>query len=267
MIKVLVKIVRNKNDVIKFFNDIFKELKPKLYKKRELLLKPNFVLEDIRCITNPYLVIELARFLKNVGYNISIGDGGYFKETADRIREKYFGEEFKFYNFSKGEFIIKTLDKGIVLKNVPVNVKSLKFRDNFISIPKLKVHTLAKVSLSFKNNMGFLKKPASFMHKNFDEKIVDLFTLFKPKLIIIDGITGGEISEMICKEVKHNILIASNDAVAADTVASYIMGFDPKEIGYLRIAENRGFGIVDLNSYEIISDVKLEFIRKKYLVV
>lgn len=115
--------------------------------------------------------------------------------------------------------------------------------------------------------MGFLKKPANFMHKNFDEKIVDLYKLFKPNLIIIDGITGGELSEMICKEVKHDILIASNDALAIDTTATYLMNIDINRVNYLRIAEKQDLGVVDLKSYDIDCNVDLKSLIRKYRIL
>ncbi len=265
--KVMIKVVKSKEDIERFFDDIFKEIRPKINKKEEVLLKPNFVLEDLRCVTNPFIVKSFAKYLSERGYKVSIGDGGYFKDTADNIKEKYLGNDFRFYNFSKGEFINKTIENPLALESIPVNVKSLKFRDNFISFPKLKVHTLAKVSLSLKNNMGFLKKPANFMHKGFDEKIVDLLSIFKPKLIVIEGIRGAELTEMICKEVSHGIMIAADNVVAADVIASYLMGFNPNELKYLRLAERLGYGDIDMKSYDIIFEGNLESIRKRYRVI
>ena len=49
-------------------------------------------------------------------------------------------------------------------------------------------------------------------------------------------------------------VIAGTDPVAVDAVAASIMGFEPREIAYLRQAEIMGLGTADLAAITILGD-------------
>ena len=48
-----------------------------------------------------------------------------------------------------------------------------------------------------------------------------------------------------------NLVIAGKNATSVDAVGSYLMGFDPAGIGYLKIAAKRGLGAVDIEKITI----------------
>jgi hypothetical protein len=52
-----------------------------------------------------------------------------------------------------------------------------------------------------------------------------------------------------------NVILASDDQVAIDSVASKMMGFDPMAIGYIRIAHEQGLGIGDPAEIEVVGDI------------
>jgi uncharacterized protein (DUF362 family) len=52
--------------------------------------------------------------------------------------------------------------------------------------------------------------------------------------------------------VDWGIAIAGADAVAVDTVAAHLMGFDPRLIGYLYFCSKDGLGEGDINKINII---------------
>jgi hypothetical protein len=68
-----------------------------------------------------------------------------------------------------------------------------------------------------------------------------------------------------------NYILASADSVAIDSVAAKMMGFDPLNIPYLRMCQDRGLGIADPRKIEItgedIDKVNFEFQVKKSLVI
>ena len=53
-----------------------------------------------------------------------------------------------------------------------------------------------------------------------------------------------------------NVLLASADQVAIDAVAARLMGFDPMQIKFLRMAHDMGLGCADPREIEIAGDVE-----------
>jgi uncharacterized protein (DUF362 family) len=54
-------------------------------------------------------------------------------------------------------------------------------------------------------------------------------------------------------EIK-NVILASADQVAIDAVAAKLMGFDPLNIRYIRLAHERGLGVGDPREIELVGD-------------
>ncbi len=124
---------------------------------------------------------------------------------------------------------------------------SLGELDVFISAAKMKCHSTTGVTLSLKNLFGIA--PISLYRNSsnqnyrasfhgeyaFDRRVPRVITdlhLARPvHLAIIDGIAtaegGAGAWDTGYTQVKPGVLVASRDPVAADTVASAIMGFDP----------------------------------------
>ncbi|MBO8181589.1 MAG: DUF362 domain-containing protein [Archaeoglobus sp.] len=255
--------------------DLFENLKRRFSKNlleiddlpRKVIVKPNFLKWidlDSGCVTHPELIKAVASFLAGSNQEIFILEGGFTKNAADR----YFNE-FGLYrygnciNLNTGRFIEVQVD-GEKLRSVKASeiaVKLLK-ESFFISLPKLKVHHLTKVTISIKNNMGFLKKPAVSMHLSINPKLVDLLNVFNPHLIIVDGVVGGENSESNTRPVRHGVMLAGDNAVEVDAVGAYLMGFEPEDIGFLKIACERGLGEIRIDKIDVVGD--LEGLRKRY---
>jgi uncharacterized protein (DUF362 family) len=68
------------------------------------------------------------------------------------------------------------------------------------------------------------------------------------------------------RPVPMNIIIAGTDMVATDAVGSAVMGVDPETVRHIKLAEERGLGIADLNEITVIGEpvenVKKNFSRK-----
>ena len=105
------------------------------------------------------------------------------------------------------------------------------------------------------------------MHSQINEKIVDLASLFKDKvkINIIDGLVGAELNEISGSPVRMETIIAGQDMVAVDTVGTMIMGIEPKNVKYLKLAEERGLGISNLNRIEILG-AKIEDVRREFKI-
>ena len=85
--------------------------------------------------------------------------------------------------------------------------------------------------------------------------LVALAARVKPRVSLIDGFAAmeGE-GPRYGRRLALGTVIAGTDPVAVDAVAASIMGFEPREIAYLRQAEIMGLGTADLAAITILGD-------------
>lgn len=114
----------------------------------------------------------------------------------------------------------------------------------YISVPKLKTNLYTGVTLGFKNSMGIIpyNERQHAHHYDINRKLVEMMYLIKPDLTLIDGIVGGNgPCPAPVYPVNSNMLIAGSNPVETDRAAVRFMGFDPKSIPLLTIADELGF--------------------------
>ncbi len=130
--------------------------------------------------------------------------------------------------------------------------------DVFINVPITKHHGLSTVTLSMKNLMGIIGGARNRYHQDIDNTLADLASFAKPNLIVTDAVRvlmdhgpiGGNLSDV----KQRNVVMAGTDPVAMDAFATTLLNRDPKEIGHIKEAEQRGLGTMDyttLNPQEI----------------
>jgi len=87
---------------------------------------------------------------------------------------------------------------------------------------------------------------------DFSAKLVEIFSIKKPLLGIMDAVYGMEgHGPSGGKPRKIGLILASFDCVALDAVSSRIIGYDPLFIDTTRIACQKGLGEGRLNKIEI----------------
>ncbi|MGO9568343.1 MAG: DUF362 domain-containing protein [Desulfomonilaceae bacterium] len=147
--------------------------------------------------------------------------------------------------------------QGKLIKTMGVASEVLD-SDVLIAVPVGKTHSSAGVSLSMKGMMGLVFDRRSFHSQGLDEAIVDMVTILKPNLVVIDGTrilsTGGPAGPG--KVIPLNLVIASTDMVAADSemVALgtwYEKKFEPGQERHIRIAAERGLGRMDVDKLKV----------------
>jgi uncharacterized protein (DUF362 family) len=130
--------------------------------------------------------------------------------------------------------------------------------DTYITLSPLKTNKGTGVSLALKNAFGTAPGsvygwPKFGLHAlgPLEETIVDLYQYRPPDYAILGGCWGveGEGDQ----PVHHNVLVAGENAVAVDMVAARVMGFEPEEIGFLRVACRRGL----CPAVEILGDFEI----------
>jgi uncharacterized protein (DUF362 family) len=123
--------------------------------------------------------------------------------------------------------------------------------DGLISVAKLKCHATTGVTLSMKNLIGlapiseYKRQPDHTNRSAFHEStvydtrlpgvIMDLNRAVPVRLAVIDGIKTAEGGagpwQTTLTPVQPGLLVAARDPVAADTVGTALMGFDPESKG------------------------------------
>jgi len=135
---------------------------------------------------------------------------------------------------------------------------------NIVHLPTVKCHIYTNTTGSMKNAFGgLLDNRRHYCHSQIHKTLVDLLAIQKeihPGIFtVMDGTTAGNgPGPRTMIPVTKNILLASNDCVAIDAVACKLMGFNPLDHEYIRLAHERGLGTGDIKNIEIVGDVELE---------
>jgi uncharacterized protein (DUF362 family) len=113
--------------------------------------------------------------------------------------------------------------------------------DYVVSMPKIKAHHWAGVTLSLKNMLGVVPGqkygwPKNILHwKGIQESIVDVCATIPIHFVIADGVLAMEGNGPLNGTPRHFAkIVLANDPVAADATCARLMGFAPEKIAHLR---------------------------------
>jgi uncharacterized protein (DUF362 family) len=141
-----------------------------------------------------------------------------------------------------------------------------------VSMPKLKTHHWAGVTLSLKNMFGTVPGarygwPKNVLHwHGIENSIVDINLAVKPGFAIIDGIEGMEGDGPIRgSAVPAGVLIMGDNLTAVDATATRAMGLHPEHIGYLNMMLRHG-GTISESRIEQIGE-PIESVRQNFRVL
>jgi uncharacterized protein (DUF362 family) len=232
-------------------------------KGQTVLIKPNICVAyhgpEYAATTNPQVVASLVQMCREAGAaSVTVMDYPFGGTGEQAYKITQIGEAVKAAGgqmavMSNAKFKQTDLPEGKDIKKWPVYQDALKF-DVIIDVPIAKHHGTTRLTLAAKNLMGLIEERGA-LHANLGERIVDLVTLFKPKLIVIDayrmlmnnGPTGGNLNDVkLAKTV-----IACHDIVAADAYATTLFGLKADAISYVKNGAARGLGTTDLASIKI----------------
>ncbi len=226
-------------------------------KNEKVLLKVNLLSakEPEKAVTtHPEFVRAVAKVVRKAGGEPYIGDspaGTFSKRSLTKAYgrsglEKLAKEEEISLNFNTG---VKKLDipEGKRLQRSPICEYALN-ADKVIALPKLKTHSFQYLTLACKIMYGVVpgltkaKYHAQFPRKvSFADMMLDILTIMKPQLYIMDGIIGMQGQGPASGDpVKMDLVLASTDCVAMDISVCKILGVEPVGIPVLKRAKVRG---------------------------
>ena len=228
----------------------------------KIVLKPNLIIDEPPPTTTPYETVEaLVRYYQEMGYNTVIAEGSGWCNTFDAFKKLGYlkltdKHGVKLVDLNNDKYIVKKNPEALSLKQFEF---PLTFKDSYlISVPILKEHSITKVTLSLKNMLGAtLGEKARFakkgrFHERLDESIVDINLYLRPNLAVIDGRIAGIGGEIGADPKQLGIMIFSEDLVAADAVGASYLGKSPLSISHLKLAQEAGLGVADLNRIEVV---------------
>jgi len=237
----------------------------------KVLIKVNFITTktwDKGATTDPIVVEAIIKKLEDLPVKVYVVESDATISNADKAFEATGMKEMcrrngiEWLNLSHIKDKVKLeVPDGEALKSV--TVPRLVMESAIISAAKLKTHVDTDVTLGMKNMFGLLpdKFKGKYHLKGISKVVVDINTILRPTLTIIDGFVGMEGQGPIDgTPVQMNLIIAGTDPVATDATAARIMGFNPYEITHIRKAHEKCLG----KSEAKILGEKIETVKKQF---
>ena len=230
-------------------------------KGKRVVLKPNLVeYHSSRSInTNPAMVHAAIEAFRSAGAGeVIVAEGpGHQRDTEMLLELSGLDEVIK---HNKVKFVDLNTDNVRQVKTassfttmgqlwLPETVLNA---DLLVSMPKMKTHHWAGVTLSLKNMFGIIPSvhygwPKNKLHwHGINESIADIATTVKPGFTIIDGIEGMQGNGPLHGEkVDSQVIVMSDNLAAADATAARLMKLNPDRVVHLNYMRQLGEPIIE----------------------
>jgi uncharacterized protein (DUF362 family) len=258
---------------------------------KNVMLKPNLVSNDSRCTTNPQVVGWLAHLMqgegpKPSGRTVSIGEGSaaaggynvtgqgacvtYDNNMLNGMQDYVFEQlgykalseamSLPLVNLHTGTMVDVDVPGGLVYDQVTIH-HSLVETDMLVSVPMMKTHYMASVSLGMKNLIGLYpgSKYGTIRSRVHEDafaagsegiayETLDMVRANKLGLVVIDASTAMEGNGPSNGDlVPMHMIIAGTNPLATDMIGAYLMGYCPDEIPTFVCARKTGMQPQSLN--------------------
>jgi len=223
---------------------------------KKVLLKPNLVepaREQPQINTHPEVVrASVAVFRRWGAREILVAEGqGHCRDSQFVLDESGLGEvldeeriAFRDLNHDDVEAVVNRLHCTRLSElYLP---RTLLEADYIVSLPKLKTHHWAGVTLAMKNPFGVLPGicygwPKNVLHfEGISRAILDIHATVEPDLAIVDGIIGMEGDGPIMGTPRTaGVLVMGTNFPAVDATCARLMSIDPGKVSYLAASSGR----------------------------
>jgi len=223
---------------------------------KSVLLKPNLVepsREAPHINTHPLVVRAAAEVFRRLGAReVVVGEGqGHCRDAEYVLEQSGLGRVLDeagldFIDLNHDDvFSVPNAMKFTHWKRLTLPA-ALRRADIVVSMPKMKTHHWAGVTLAMKNLFGVMPGvvygwPKNVLHHaGIPESILDINAAVRPHLAIVDGIIGMEgDGPILGTPRKAGLLVMGTNLPAVDATTARLMGLDPREIAYLAAAAGR----------------------------
>ena len=212
-------------------------------------IKPNLVVPrppGEGATTHPEVVEGIIKYLTDFGIkNISVMESSSVGQSTmsaykvcgyQGLAENY---GVPLIDLKQGSFrTLRYLDLDIQIAEAALET------DFLINVPVLKAHCQTRLTCCMKNLKGCI--PESEMRRfhsiGLHKPIAALSALLPAHYCVVDGICGDLSFEEGGSPVEANRIITGRDPVQIDSFCAELIGYTPKEIGYLLHAERNSLG-------------------------
>ncbi|MCJ7522847.1 MAG: DUF362 domain-containing protein, partial [Dehalococcoidia bacterium] len=246
----------------------------------KIVLKPNVLIgsNPDKCVTtHPSVFKAVGKLLQEAGASVYYGDSSCFGRSEGQLKKaglKQTGDEMgiEMADFDRGRTL--SHPNGLLIKSFTI-ANGVLNSDGLVSLPKLKTHGLTRFTGAIKNQFGCIpgllksryhvKLPDPY---DFATMLVDLNTLIKPRLYVMDGIIGMEGNgPRGGKPKKLGVLLLSSDPIDLDSTACKIIGLAPEVVPTSQPGEDAGLGTYHYENIEMLGEDIEAFIAKDFEVV
>ncbi len=226
-------------------------------RRKLIIIKPNLVNKSPFPVTTSLQMIQaLVEYIRKwtrARLIIAEGCGDAQLETTEIFKELGYWE-------LASEFGVELMDLNIQplvrLKNAECRVfpeiflPGAALKGFLISVPVLKRHSLAKVTLAMKNMLGIAPPryyqqggswKKSFFHTRMHRSIFELNLYRKPDMSIIDasiGMAEYHLGGKTC-DPPVNKMVAGYDPVAVDAIGAGLLGLSWKDVPHICLANGQ----------------------------
>lgn len=245
---------------------------PKL--KKQVIVKPNILAPrrpEEAVTTHPEVVKGLITLVRetvssDMEFVVADSPGYIFTEQRDMLFQVTGMADLSRDGLATVELLS---DRGLVevekedaksLKSLRVARIWLDEKYSIINVAKLKTHVETLITGCIKNIFGIADRKtrkeahASITQRKFLDAIVDIYALREPDFHVMDAVTVMEGNGPSHGNPRTGgWIFASNNALAIDMVAAYLMGYeDPLSVPLLKAASERKYGPSSLNDIELV---------------
>jgi uncharacterized protein (DUF362 family)/Pyruvate/2-oxoacid:ferredoxin oxidoreductase delta subunit len=246
----------------------------------KIVIKPNVLIgtgPDSCVCTHPAVFKATGKLLLEAGAVVSCGDSPSFggcKLNMMRAGLKRVADELGIgiADFSKGRVVIH---KDALLNKRFVIANGILDADGLVSLPKLKTHGLTRLTGAIKNQFGCIPGFLKGQHHarmpdpyDFATMLVDLNTLIKPRMVIMDAVMAMEGNGPRGGQPrKLGVLLFSSDPIALDAIACKIINLNPAFVPTSEPGERAGLGTYHYENIEVVGESIEAFICRDFDVV
>jgi uncharacterized protein (DUF362 family) len=231
-------------------------LGPSWARGKSVLLKPNLVepaSTSPQINTHPAVVRAVAEVFRSWGAReVLVAEGqGHCRDSGLVLEQSGLGpvlreQRLPFVDLNHDDVFTRPNALGFTNLRLLYLPRTLRRADLIVSLPKLKTHHWAGVTLAMKNLFGVLPGvcygwPKNVLHQEgIGASILDINAAVRPHLAIVDGIIGMEGDGPIMGTPRHaGVLVMGANFPAVDATAARLMGINPARIAYLAAASGR----------------------------
>jgi uncharacterized protein (DUF362 family) len=219
---------------------------------KTVLLKPNLVehLPGREVNTHPALVSAAADCFRRLGASqVVVAEGpGHHRDTQFLLSVSGLENHLRplgirFVDLNRDDLVKTPLQarySGLRHLWLP---KTVLAADIIVSMPKVKTHHWAGITLSMKNMFGTVPGarygwPKNLLHwSGIHESVLDICATVRPHFVIADGVVAMEGNGPLHGTARNlGRIVLADDPVAADATCARLMGLAPERVPHIQEA-------------------------------